>query len=336
MKIQSIACIISFCLVALLAGPTVLNAQKKKNPRYTDPAKTDADFEFQGEYSGTLSGGDQEVKFGVQIIALGDGKFKAQGFHGGLPGDGWLKDEIVAIEAGKVKDGKLTLENANGSGTIEKGVMTVFTPDGDEMGKLKKVIRKSKTLGAKPPKGAVVLFDGKNADQWKGGKLVDGNLLMQGTTSKQKFGSHKIHIEFRLPYMPKDKGQARGNSGIYVQGRYEIQMLDSFGLKGKMNECGGIYSVKDCDLNMCYPPLSWQTYDIEFTAAEYKDGKLAKKPRMTVYHNGVKIHDNVELPGDRGTTASRVKPGPEKGPIYLQNHGCPVRYRNIWVVETDK
>ena len=163
--------------------------------------------------------------------------------------------------------------------------------------------------------------------------MTEDGLLMQGTTSNKTFGSHKIHIEFLLPYMPQDRGQGRGNSGLYVQGRYEIQMLDSFGLEGKMNECGGIYSVAACNLNMCYPPLAWQTYDIEYTAAKYEDGKVDSNPRMTVYHNGVKINDNVELPGNRNTTAAPLKAGPSKGPVYLQNHGCPVRYRNIWVVE---
>jgi hypothetical protein len=158
---------------------------------------------------------------------------------------------------------------------------------------------------------------------------------MEGTTSKQGFGSHKLHIEFRIPYQPEDRGQGRGNSGIYAQGRYEVQMLDSFGLAGKHNECGGIYSVKDPDVNMCLPPLSWQTYDFDYTAAKFDaDGKLVAPPRMTVHHNGVLIHDDVELPGDRSTTAAPSKPGPEPGPVYLQNHGCPVRYRNIWVVET--
>jgi hypothetical protein len=112
-------------------------------------------------------------------------------------------------------------------------------------------------------------------------------------------------------------------------------MLDSFGLAGKHNECGGIYSVKDPDVNMCFPPLSWQTYDIDYTAAKFDDeGKLVANPRMTVRHNGVVVHEDVELPGERSTTAAPAKPGPAPGPVYLQNHGCPLRYRNIWVVET--
>ena len=85
---------------------------------------------------------------------------------------------------------------------------------------------------------------------------------------------------------------------------------------------------------MCYPPLSWQTYDIDFKAARFDDqGKLVANPRVTVRHNGVVVHDNVELPGERSTTAAPVGPGPESGPVFLQNHGCPLRYRNVWVVE---
>ena len=134
--------------------------------------------------------------------------------------------------------------------------------------------------------------------------MTEDKLLMQGVISKDTFGSHSLHIEFRLPYQPEARGQGRGNSGIYVQGRYECQMLDSFGLEGKQNECGGLYSVKAPDLNMCLPPLAWQTYDIDYTAAEYKDGKLATNPRVTIRHNGVVIHDDVELPGNRNTTAA--------------------------------
>ena len=106
------------------------------------------------------------------------------------------------------------------------------------------------------------------------------------------------------------------------------------GIEGKHNECGGIYSVKDPSVNMCFPPLSWQVFEIDFTAARYDDqGNLAANPSVTVKHNGVVIHDNVELPGNRSTTAAPVRPGPSPGPIHLQNHGCPLRYRNIWVVK---
>ena len=123
-----------------------------------------------------------------------------------------------------------------------------------------------------------MLFDGKSADAFKGGKMTEDGLLMQGCTSKQKFGSCKVHIEFRTPYQPEDRGQARGNSGIYVGARYECQMLDSFGLKGENNECGGLYSVKAPDVNMCLPPLAWQTYDIDYTAAKYEGDKLVTQP----------------------------------------------------------
>ena len=216
---------------------------------------------------------------------------------------------------------------------MKDGTLTIVAND-VELGKLSKISRSSPTLGAKPPEGAVVLFDGKSADAFQGGKVSDDGNLAEGSTSKQKFGSYKLHIEFRTPYQPQDRGQARGNSGIYMQGRYEVQMLDSFGLEGKNNECGGIYSVKDCDVNMCFPPLAWQTYDIDYTAAKYDDaGKVVEPAKITVEHNGVVIHKDVKLPTDRGTTAAPVKPGPEPGPIYLQNHGNPVRYRNIWLVE---
>jgi hypothetical protein len=307
---------------ALAAGPT-----------YTDPDKTDADFPFQGEYVGKVKTDDGDVMLGVQVIALGKGKFHAVGYPGGLPGEGWNK-EVKHEADGELKDGAVVVVGDVADGTIKDGVIIVRDKDGNEQGRLDKIHRSSPTLGAKPPEGAVVLFDGKSADAFEGGKMTEDGLLMQGCQSKQKFGSCKLHIEFRTPYQPEDRGQQRGNSGIYVGGRYECQMLDSFGLKGENNECGGLYSVKAPDVNMCLPPLAWQTYDIDYTAAKFEGDKLVKNPRVTISHNGVVIHKDVELPGERSTTAAPNKPGPEPGPIYLQDHGNPLRYRNIWVVET--
>lgn len=301
-------------------------------PAVTDPAKADADFAFQGEYVGEVPIETGKVKFGVQVIALGGGKFRAVGHFGGLPGDGWNGDPKIEVD-GQLKENAVVFKADQGAGTLKQGKITVTDNNGNVVGELDRVERKSPTLGTKPPAGAKVLFDGTNADAWQNGR-VDEGLLVQGTTSKDKFGSHKLHIEFRLPYQPEDRGQGRGNSGLYLQGRYEVQMLDSFGLEGKDNECGGIYSVKKPDVNMCFPPLAWQTYDVEYTAAKFDaDGKRTANPRVTVYHNGVVIHKDLELPGERSTTAAPVKPGPEAGPVYLQDHGNPVRYRNIWVVE---
>ncbi|MFP6750375.1 MAG: DUF1080 domain-containing protein [Pirellulaceae bacterium] len=321
-----------FTVMSLLLATTIVTWAK--GPKIADPAKVDADFAYQGEYSGPA--GEDGAKLGIQVIALGEGQFQAVGYSGGLPGDGWDGDRETLIQAtGKLENGEVKVVSPEkGSAIIKKdGTLQTFDLDGQKVHQLKRVVRKSKTLGQKPPEGAIVLFDGSSADGWENGKMTDDGLLMQGTTSKKKFQDHQLHIEFRIPYQPQDRGQGRGNSGIYVQGRYEVQMLDSFGLAGKQNECGGLYSVKDPDLNMCLPPLSWQTYDIEYTAARFDDaGKLLKNPRVTIKHNAVVIHKDVELPGERNTTAAPSQPGPEAGPIYLQNHGCPVRYRNIWVV----
>lgn len=313
-------------LIALAAGPA-----SGKGPTYLSAEKAGQDYARQGEYLGQVQTPDGEIQVGLQVVALGKGKFRGKAFLGGLPGAGW-NHEAPLVSEGEVKDGAVVFSTDAWTATIANGGAEI-ADNGRPAGKLKKVTRKSPTLGKEPPAGAVVLFDGKNADAWKNGRVSDEGWLMQGVTSKQTFRDFTLHLEFMLPFQPEDSLQGRGNSGVYLQGRYEVQMLDSFGLEGKQNECGGLYSVRACDLNMCFPPLSWQTYDIEYTAARYQDGKLATNPRITVRHNGVVIHNNVELPGKRSTTAAPVKPGDAPGPIYLQDHGNPVRYRNIWVVE---
>ncbi len=162
------------------------------------------------------------------------------------------------------------------------------------MGTLSKVDRQSPTLGQKPPPGAVVLFDGTNVEQWIGGRLAADHSLAAGTVSKQSFGDFSLHLEFRLPFSPTARGQQRGNSGVYLQNRYEIQVLDSFGLEGASNECGAVYRFRAPDVNMCFPPLAWQTYDIDFIAVcpvRRPSGTRPASARVTVKHNGVMIHD---------------------------------------------
>jgi hypothetical protein len=261
---------------------------------------------------------------------LGDGRFHAVGYDGGLPGAGWDKSDTHEAD-GETADGVTTFRNGEFTAKIRGGVLVITAEGGVTVAELQKVARQSPTFDAKAPEGAVVLFDGTNTDQWENGKMTDDGLLLPGTTSKPSFQSGTLHLEFMLPYEPKGRGQARGNSGCYLQDRYEVQILDSFGLKGANNECGGIYSVKDCDVNMCYPPLVWQTFDIDFTAAEFKDGKKVNNARITVRHNGTLVQDNVEV--DRATSAAPKPEGPEPGPIYLQDHHHPVRFRNLWFAE---
>jgi hypothetical protein len=300
------------------------------DPEQAEAAAEDPDFRIQGEYGQDKGGG----ALGAQIVALGDGRFHAYILEDGLPGLGWTPDKARVQLEGARADGSVTFAENNGySATLGNGSMTVES-DGQTT-VLPRVERRSPTLGAKPPEGAVVLFDGTSAEHWEKAEMKDGLLVANNTMSKQTFGDCTIHLEFRTPYKPHARGQGRGNSGVYYGGRWETQILDSFGLEGRMNECGGIYSIAAPRLNMCLPPLTWQTYDVELTNARFDDdGARTAWPRITVKLNGVTIHDDVELAKD-GTTAHPVK-GPLKPggmPIFLQDHQNPVHFRNIWVVE---
>jgi hypothetical protein len=301
------------------------------NPVYTDPDQAGIDFKIQGEYEGTIDA--DGARWGAQLIALGDGRFRLIGYQGGLPGNGWEPGNETNSTEGRLEGDVAVFDSGEYVARVDGRVLKVETVDGEELGKLAKVNRTSPTLDAKPPAGATVLFDGTGVDQWNNGRLTsDKFLAASNTDTKKSLGDHKLHIEFRTPFMPKSSGQARGNSGVYLQSRYELQVLDSFGLEGRDNECGGIYSVSQPRLNMCFPPLSWQTYDIDFKAARFDaDGKKTANARATIRHNGVVIHDDIELPH---TTPGRLdNESPEPAPLFLQDHGNPVVFRNIWVVE---
>ncbi len=323
------------------AGFSDSTAQDKKDEKKEPPKKKeriaiaepkdvakDADFAIQGEYTGKTPG---QAKVGVQVVAKGLGEFDVKVLIGGLPGDGWDGKTAAKVTAKRNDDGTATISGENTTGSIARGTLTL--QQGLAESTLAKVARKSDTLGKKPPEGAVVLFGAEGDEKnWNGGKIVtlsDGKYLDVGVKSKEKFGAFTAHVEFRLPWMPNSTGQGRGNSGVYFQDRYECQVLDSFGLAGENNECGGIYTQHKPSVNMCLPPLAWQTYDIEFVPAQFADGKKTKNGRATVYHNGVKIHDDIEFPKE---CPGGAKEDATPGPFQFQNHGDPVVYRNVWAV----
>jgi hypothetical protein len=317
-------------LAAMMACPASAAHQEVVDP---EVAKADPDFAVQGEYlgEGVLPDGT-EGKVGAQVIARGGGEFEVCLLAGGLPGEGWKKGDPQFRTQGRREGEQVVIQGKGLSGTIAGGRLSVNDAGRKKGVQLKRVERKSPTLGAKPPKGAVVLFDGTSADGFQGGKLTKEKTLLSGCTSKEQFGSHRLHLEFRLTWMPEARGQGRSNSGVYIDDCYEVQVLDSFGLAGKDNECGGLYKIKEPDVNMCLPPMVWQTYDADFTAPEFDaEGKKTANARLALRHNGVVIHD-VELP--RGTPGRKPE-GPGPRALHLQGHGCHVNYRNIWILPTE-
>jgi hypothetical protein len=341
-------------LFALPSQAAAADAPKKTAGVWTDSADATipADFKVQGEYVGAGSNGSA---FGAQVIALGNGAFQAVLLPGGLPGDGWDGKQKILLDGnsgafmtakGERKylatpadqfsaTSKFPPEGQKESTAALKDGVFKGVVDGGATFELKRVERKSPTLGAKPPEGAIILFDGTNTNEWTKSRLdsekgilnTDGGDIL----TKRKFNNYTLHIEFMLPYRPEARGQGRGNSGLYHVDHYETQVLDSFGLDGKNNECGGIYTKAEPKVNMCYPPLTWQTYDAEFTNSVAENGKKVKNARLTLRHNGVVIHDNLEINGPTG--GSRTEPEGTPGPIKLQGHGNPLQYRNIWIVE---
>ncbi len=316
--------LLAFCL-------PLIAADGKDGPVYTDIQEVDSDYQFQGEYRGwqrSRPTGRSSEPVAIQVIALGEGKFAGTKYYGGLPGEGWFGGTRYELQGGMTGD-VVTLRNDDYEVVLEKSGATIMTKDGRRAGELKKMMRISPTMGTAPPPGAVVLFDGTSTDQFKNAKMTEDGLLIAGTETKDSFDSFRLHAEFRLPYKPMARGQGRGNSGFYLQSRYEVQVLDSFGLVGVENECGALYKTRRPDFNMCFPPLQWQTYDIDLTSPTFdeKANKLSNM-KISVWHNGVLIHNNADIPNKTGGGKPE---GPELLPTKLQDHGNPVVYRNIWI-----
>ncbi len=302
---------------------------------------------FSGVFEGTLTAGGEAKKIAAHVLGRPHGNYQINL----LPARDERVEPIASL-MGRIADGdKLDDHVAAANGQVEatiSGGILKGSLKGDKTGsfELRQIERASPTLGAKPPAGAVVLLGPNMKDleafghgreaatpcKWK---LLPGGVMQVtrsgSVVSKSRFKGHRLHVEFRSPYEPHHLGQARGNSGVYVQGRYEVQVLDSFGLEGKDNECGGIYKTGRPIVNMCYPPGMWQTYDIDFTATRFEGAQKTAEARITVRHNGVVIHDDLKIPKPTGGSLDRNEDQP--GPLMLQDHGNPVEFRNIWVVE---
>jgi hypothetical protein len=221
----------------------------------------------------------------------------------------------------EIRDGKLT---GTFSGELGEGTFDARRHE-----------RKSPTMGAKPPKHAIVLTQ-NDTNLWE--KLSwplspEGVLrVARGNISaKDKLSNFRLHLEFRTPYMPAEEGQARGNSGVYLLGRYEIQVLDSYQNKTYFNgQAGSFYGHNAPLVNASRKPGEWQAYDIIFRAPKKAADGSITPGSFTVLHNGILVQDHIPVKGE-ATTAAAFQNFSEKGPIVLQDHNNPVRYRNIWL-----
>ena len=343
-----------FYIIGAIALPLLLAVNISNAEIPADP--------FMGDWKGVRVLADgQNQPFYAQVIALGGGNYHALLYDtleerstAFVSLQNTARDESILFDRtiGRGADNVLQI-TAHGlliAASVWTGNVDTENFTGSFRGRengsfsLERYERPSPTLGAKPAPGALVLFDGRNLKQWtdKKGKKSRWKLLDKEAVevvpktgsiiTKKSFGDHRLHIEFRTPFMPTDRGQKRGNSGVYLLGRYEVQVLDSYGLEGRDNECGGIYKVSRPRVNACAPPTHWQTYDITFRAPRFDSkGKKTENARITVIHNGILIHEDVELPNFTG--GSLAENEVHTAPLMLQEHGNPVQFRNIWVEE---
>jgi hypothetical protein len=323
----------------LLVVLNVFNVSAEDIPGYAEayPAQLDP---FTGNWRGEWTKGDEKDPWlAAQIVPLGKSKYRITLMN--------LLDarcpKLHTTEATADGD-RLTFRNDTLFGAIAGGEFTGGKVKEEDRFRLSRIELESPTLGEPPPNGAVVLFDGSSVDAfWKPRGWVitpDHTLLVTpkspDVSTKEKFSSVQLHLEFRLPYRPEKRGQDRGNSGVFLQNHYEVQILDSFGLDGLYDECGAIYKIAAPRVNACRPPLQWQTYDITYHAPRFDArDNLVALGRMSVLQNGVPVHTDQQLlwPTSGGGNKRRKAHPDSPERIRFQEHGDFMEYRNIWLVE---
>ena len=230
-------------LIAAVSVPSELHAQLRrppKGPALTEPPKDDLNYLFMGEFVGEIKGDDGETqRLGLQIRPVGKDQFDAVSFVGGLPGQDDHETTPVRM-IGQRNEDFLVLSGGPWAIFVEQDACTLLSRQGEKIGRLERIHRTSPTLGARPPQDAVVLFDGSSTDQFSKAEMTEDGLLKEGADVKPMFQDFNLHAEFRLPYMPEASDQQRGNSGLYLQSRYECQILDSFTQDPVFNGCGAL------------------------------------------------------------------------------------------------
>ncbi|WP_437203168.1 3-keto-disaccharide hydrolase [Planctomicrobium sp. SH664] len=317
------------------AKPTPKAPKPKKEPFQPVPVEGNLDYFLQGEYRGwqrSRPSSRSSEPVALQVFCPTPGEFAAVKFYGGLPGQGWQGGERFDY-VGQREGETVRLVADDYEIVVDGKTASVFTRDGRPAGELKKVDRVSPTEGLRPPRDAIILFDGRTPELLVDAKLTPDRDLLAGTITRDAYGDCRLHLEFRIPFVPHLSGQNRGNSGVYLQSRYELQILESFGRPAIFNECGSLYRTLPPRINMCYPPYRWQTYDIDFSSAKFDDhGKKIADMKISVWHNGVPIHQGAVLFNKTGNGSPE---GPLPLPTKLQDHNSPVEFRNIWLVPKD-
>jgi len=295
-----------------------------------DDVGPDSIVYWQGEYVGTVEGEEGKEPLAAQVAARRNDNYELVLYPGGLPGQGWDPESGTQRLSATIADGQLVFKGDNGRAyKVENGTIAVRHEERGQLGALERTFRTSPTLGLDPPDGAVVLFDGTDVEKFRNGaKMTGDGLLDQGARTAEQYADIFLHCEYMLPFWDNS---GRANSGIYIQDRYEVQILDSFGYAARASDAGALYRRRAPDLNVSLPPYHWQTFDILFHAPRFnEEGKKTENARISVVHNGVLVQDDIEL--QKGTGWGGRKKEVPREHLYLQRHRGPSFFRNVWLI----